>query len=138
MDVAVSPTLRRRRRVRRWLILAAGGITLALITFGLSRLRPAAPGVEKASLYLGTVERGEMLRQVRGNGVLVPEDIRWIPTINAGRVERIKVLPGARVEADTVLVELSNPDVDQAAFDAEWQLKGAEADLANTRVQMAS
>ncbi len=138
MDVTISPALRRRRRMRRWLGLAASVAALGLITLGLSRLQPAAPAVEKATLYFGTVERGEMLRQVRGNGTLVPEDIRWIPTVNAGRVERILVLPGAAVKADTVLVELSNPEVNQAAFDAEWQLKGAEADSTNLCVQLDS
>ena len=111
-------------------------LALGLVSFGLSRLQPAAPLVEKTSIFLDTVKRGEMLRQVRGNGTLVPEDIRWIPTINAGRVEQILVLPGARVKADSVLVVLSNPDVEQAAFEAEWQLKGAEAELANLRVQL--
>ncbi len=109
---------------------------LVTATLGLSRLQPAVPFVEKSSLFMDTVKRGEMLRQVRGNGTLVPEDIRWIPTVNAGRVERILALPGARVAANTVLVELSNPEVEQAAFDAEWQLKGAEAELANLRVQL--
>ena len=79
--------------------------------------------VEKSSILTDTVKRGEMLRQVRGNGTLIPEDIRWIPSVNAGRVERIMVLPGATVKADTVLVELSNPEVEQDAFDAEWQLR---------------
>jgi HlyD family secretion protein len=105
---------------------------------GLTRLKPLGPNVEKSSVWMDTVKRGEMLRQVRGNGVLVPEEIRWIPSVNAGRVERILVLPGARVEADTVLVELSNSDVEQAVFDAEWQLKAAEADVANLRVQLES
>ena len=109
---------------------------LAMITLGLSRLQPAAPLVDKSTIWLDTVKRGEMLRQVRGNGLLVPEDIRWIPTVNAGRVERILILPGAAVKADTVLVELSNPEVEQAAFDAEWQLKAAEAETANLRVQL--
>src|SRR5439155_15876438 len=105
MDVPISPALRHRCQRRRWLL--GGGVVaaLALATLGLSRLQPALPRVEKASLFLGTVQRGEMLRQVRGNGTLVPEDIRWIPTVNAGRVERILVLPGARVKADAVLVE---------------------------------
>jgi HlyD family secretion protein len=85
---------------------------------------------------MDTVKRGQMLRQVRGNGTLVPEDIRWIPTINAGRVESILVLPGARVQTHTVLVELSNPAVEQEAFDVQWQLKGAEAGLANLHVQV--
>src|SRR5580658_83530 len=136
MDVPVSPLLKKRRQRRRWALMGAGIIAVALTTFGLSRLQPAAPSVDKAGLFMDTVKRGEMLRQVRGSGTLVPEDIRWIPTENAGRVERILVLPGARVKADTVLVELSNPELDQAGFDLEWQLKGAEADLANLRVDI--
>lgn len=138
MDVPISPGLQKRRRAQRWLLGGAGAVVLALVTLGLSRLQPAAPMVEKASIFMDTVKRGEMLRQVRGNGTLVPEDIRWIPTVNAGRVERIVVLPGARVKADTVLVELSNPEVEQAAFEAEWDLKGAQAGLANLRAQLNS
>jgi len=136
MDVPVSPAVRKKRQRRRWLTIAGVCLLLALDTLGLARLQPAAPLVEKSSIFTDTVRRGEMLREVRGNGTLVPEDIRWIPTISAGRVERILVLPGARVQADTVLVELNNPDVEQAAFDADWQLKGAEAELANVRVQL--
>ena len=136
MDVPVSPVVRKKRQRRRWLTIAGVCLLLAGATLGLARLQPAAPLVEKSSIFTDTVKRGEMLREVRGNGTLVPEDIRWIPTISAGRVERILVLPGARVQADTVLVELNNPDVEQAAFDAEWQLKGAEAELANVRVQL--
>ncbi|PYK63229.1 MAG: RND transporter [Verrucomicrobia bacterium] len=135
MDVA-RPDIARRRRRHRILYSFAGLGALVVITIGLSRLKPAAPLVENP--WPDTVKRGEMLRQVRGNGTLVPEEILWIPTLSAGRVERILVLPGARVKADTVLVELSNPDVDQAAFDAESQLKGAEADMANLRVQLDS
>ena len=113
-------------------------VGLALVTLGLSRLKPAAPLIEKGSIWMDTVKRGEMLRQVRGNGTLVPEDIQWIPTINQGRVERILVLPGTAVKADTVLVELSNPEAEQTAFDAASQVKAAEADLANLRVQLDS
>jgi HlyD family secretion protein len=136
MDVPVSLQIRRRRQRRRRLAGLAGVAFIALAIAALLRLKPAAPVVEKSSIWTDTVKRGEMLRQIRGNGTLVPEDIRWIPTVNAGRVERILVLPGARVQADTVLVELSNPEVQQAAFDAEWQLKGAQAELANLRVQL--
>ena len=136
MDLPVSPEVRRRRKRRRWLTIIAAVVVLTLVTIGLSRLQPAAPVVEKSSIWVDTVKRGEMLRQVRGNGTLVPEDIRWIPALNAGRVEQILVLPGARVKADTVLVELSNPEVDQEAFDAEWELKGAKAELANLRVKL--
>src|SRR6266487_6517327 len=133
MDIP-RPDQARKKRRRRILYSVAGLTALVLITIGLSRLKPAAPLVENP--WPDTVKKGEMLRQVRGNGTLVPEEILWIPTLNAGRVERILVLPGAAVKADTVLVELSNPDVDQAAFDAEWQLKGAEAEQANLRVQL--
>ncbi|PYI81617.1 MAG: RND transporter [Verrucomicrobia bacterium] len=136
MDAPVSSEVRRRRKRRCWLSGGAALLALALVSLGLSRLHPAAPLVDRSSLLVDTVKRGEMLRQVRGNGTLVPEDIRWIPTVNSGRVELILVLPGARVQADSVLVLLSNPEVEQAAFDAEWQLKGAEAELANLRVQL--
>jgi HlyD family secretion protein len=136
MDVPVSPAIRRRRKRRQWLGGATALVVVALVTIGLARLKPAAPLVDRSSIWTDTVKRGEMLRQVRGNGTLVPEDIRWIPTVNAGRVERILVLPGARVDSNTVLVELSNPEVEQAAFDVEWQLKGAEAGLASLQVQL--
>ena len=136
MDVPVSAEVRRRRRVRRWLIAGAVVGALTVVTAALSRLQPSAPSVQKATLFTDTVKRGEMVCQVRGNGTLVPEDTRWIPTQNAGRVEHILVLPGALVKADTVLVELTNPDVDQAVFDTGWQLKGAEADMAKLRAQL--
>ncbi len=119
--------------------MVLGGLALiSLITVGLGRLKPAAPPVERGSLLFDTVKRGPLHREVRGNGTLVPQEIRWIPTISQGRVERILVLPGARVKADTVLVELSNPDVTQAAFDAESAVKTAEADEANLRVTLNS
>src|SRR6185295_7616903 len=133
MDVA-RPDIARRRRRRRILYSATGLALLVVITIGLSRLQPAAPLVENP--WTDVVKRGELPRQVHGNGTLVPEEILWIPTLTAGRVERILVLPGAAVKADSVLVELSNPEVEQAAFDTEWQLKAAEAELANVRVQL--
>jgi HlyD family secretion protein len=136
MDKPIAPEILRRRKQRHWLTVALAVITLALVMLALSRLQPAAPVVEKSSIFMDTVKRGEMLRQVRGNGTLIPEDIRWIPTVNAGRVERMIVLPGAAVKSDTVLVELSNPQVEQDAIDAEWQFKGAEAELANVRARL--
>lgn len=135
MDIA-RPDIARKKKRQRILFGVIGLIALAGITLALSRLQPAAPTVDKATVWMDTVKRGEMLRQVRGNGTLVPEDIRWIPTVNAGRVERILALPGAAVRSNTVLVELSNPEVAQAAFDAEWQLKAAEAELTNLQVQL--
>lgn len=136
IDLPVSPQIRLRRKRRRWAFGLAVMLMLAAVTAGLTRLQPAAPLVEKSSVWTDTVKRGEMLRQVRGNGTLVPEDVRWIPTINAGRVEQILVLPGAAVQTNTVIVKLSSPEVEQAAFDVEWQLKGAEAELANLRVKL--
>ncbi len=111
---------------------------LIAVTLGLTRLKPAAPTVDRAQVWLDTVKRGEMLRQVRGNGTLVPEEIHWIPATTPGRIERIRVLPGAEVKADTILVELSNPEVEQAAIDAEWQLKAAEAQYNKLKVQLES
>src|SRR5580658_1131024 len=138
MDVPVSPIVRRRRRVRRWWQAGGLSIMLTLVTLGLSRLQPAAPSANKSGLTLDVVKRGEMVREVLGNGTLVPEDIRWISSANAGRVGRILVLPGAPVESNTVLVDRRNPEVAQAAFNAEWALKAAEATLANLRLQLDS
>src|SRR5215469_14506593 len=137
MDIP-RPDQARKKRRRRIAIVAGGLVAMVLITVGLAQLKPASPPVERTPLLFDTVKRGQLLRQVRGNGTLVPQEIRWIPTINQGRVERILILPGARVKADTVLVELSNPDVIQAEFDAKSLLKTAEADLANLRVQLNS
>jgi HlyD family secretion protein len=135
MDIA-RPDIARKRRRKRIIYSALGLGALIVITIGLSRLKPAAPLVENP--YTDTVKRGEMLRQVRGNGTLVPEEILWIPTLSAGRVQKILVLPGAAVKAETVLVELNNPEVEQAAFDAEWGLKAGGAELTNLRVQLDS
>src|SRR5436190_12774305 len=137
MDIP-RPDQARKKRRRRILYSLASLSALALITIGLSRLKPAAPLVENS--WPDTVKRATsenpMLLNVRGNGTLVPEEILWIPALSSGRVKRILVLPGAEVKSDTVLVELSNPEVEQAAFDAEWLLKGAEAEQANLRVQL--
>lgn len=135
MDIS-RPELGRRRRRRRALYSAAALVLLAGTTLGLSRLKPAAPRVDRHAIYTDTVKRGEMLRQVRGNGTLVPEEVNWVPAITAGRVERIRVLPGAEVKADTILVELSNPEVEHAAFEAGWQLKAAEAQFNKLKVQL--
>lgn len=111
---------------------------LVLTTLGLSRLKPAAPNVERATLWIDTVKRGEMVREVSGNGTLVPEQIRWVSAVTAGRVERIHVQPGDRVEAAKVLVELSNPDVQLQALDAERQLTLAQAELVSLRSTLQS
>jgi RND family efflux transporter MFP subunit len=104
-----------------------GLLAVVSVTLGLSRLKPAAPSVEMATLWPDVVKRGPMLLQVRGLGTLVPEDILIIPAVTDGRVVRRLVLPGALVKENTVIMELSNPEQEQAALDAEWQLKAAEA-----------
>jgi HlyD family secretion protein len=137
MDIPRPHEAKRRRR-RRIIYGSLALIAVALVTVGLAQLKPAAPSIDTNSVYPGTVKRGEMLREVRGNGALVPQEIRWIPAMNAGRVEVIHVLPGAAVKADTVLLELSNPELAQAAFDAEWAVKAAEAQLSKLKVQLDS
>jgi HlyD family secretion protein len=135
MDIP-RPNAARQRRRKRLIYSSLALVALAGITVGLSRLEPAAPAVDKGQIWMDSVQRGDLPLKVRGNGTLVPETIVWVPTISAGRVETIRVLPGAAVNADTILVELANPEVEQAAFDAEWQLQGAESELINLRVQL--
>ena len=127
----------RKRLVRRLVLLAAILIAVAVATLGLSRLKPAAPAVERSTVWTDTVKRGPMLRQVRGLGTLVPEEILWIPAPSDGRVEQILAKPGALVRGDTVLVVLRNPELDQAVLDAEYQLIAAEAQEKDLRIQLA-
>lgn len=134
MDVPVSTAVRRQRQRRRWGLALGAALVLVLITVGLSRLQPALPRVE--NVYLGTVQRGDLILKVRGNGTLVPEQIQFVQAETEGRVERILAQPGAAVSAETVLMELSNPELEQTAFDAEWQLKGAEAQFTRLRAQL--
>jgi len=130
-----------RERVRslRPVYLAGGATVLvALLALGLTRVKPAAPSVEKSGVWIDTVRRGAMLRAVKGPGTLVPEHIRWITADTAGRVERIHLRPGAPVKADTVLLELSNPDVMLQSLEAERQVSSAEADLLALKTNLAS
>jgi HlyD family secretion protein len=135
VDIARPDSLKRKRA--RQLKYGASAIAVVLIMgVGVSRLKPAAPGVDRATLWIDTVQRGSMIRQVRGTGTLVPEDLRWIPATTSGRVERIIVKPGTEVTASTVIIELSNPALEQELNDAQLKLKSAEASLANLRVQL--
>lgn len=128
----------KKKLIRRIIYIVVGLITITAITLGLSRLKPAAPGVDKATVWVDTVKRGDLPRQVRGIGTLVPEDIRWIPAITQGRVEQIIYRPGVTVKTDTVLMILSNPEVEQAAADAALQLKAAEADYQSLKARLES
>jgi HlyD family secretion protein len=111
-------------------------VIVLLMGVGVARLKPAAPGVDRTTLWIDTVQRGAMIRQVRGTGTLVPEDFRWIPATTSGRVERIIVKPGTAVAAQTLILELSNPALEQEVNDAQLKVKSAEASLANLRVQL--
>lgn len=122
-----------KRSKARYLWALAGAVVLVLITAALWRLEPAAPAVDRATIWTDTVQRGEMVRQVRGPGTLVPEQARWVVAQTAGRVERVFVQPGEAVDPGTVLMELSNPDVQVEGLDAERQLAAVEAQLADLR-----
>ena len=135
MDVP-RPHVAKQKRRRRLIIIAASVLALLVIGFVISRLKPAAPSVDRSSVWIDTVKRGPMLRQVRGLGTLVPEDIRWIAARKEGRVEQIVVRPGAHVQANTVILELSSPDLEQAASDAKLKLTAGEAELTTLRATL--
>jgi len=132
-SVVDIPRKKQPKTKRNVALAVAAVLVVGGITFGLSRLKAAAPTVDRSSVWTDTVKRGSMLRQVKGPGSLVPEQIRWITADTAGRIERLPLRPGARIEAGTTLMELSNPDVMLQALDAERQLAQARADLINLR-----
>ncbi len=136
MDVVRAPQHARRRRHRRWFF---GALALAVVaggTYAASRLKPALPTLDRSTVWTDTVRRGPMLRQVRGLGTLVPEEIRWIAAGTDARVERIVIFPGATVQPDSVLLVLSNPELQQTALDADAAATGAQAKLVNLRAQL--
>jgi HlyD family secretion protein len=135
MDIA-RPDLTRAKKKRRLIYATAGALTLLIITVIVARLKPAAPTVDKNLVWVDTVKRGSMIRQVRGIGTLIPEEIRWIAARTQGRVERIVLRPGAVVTPESVILVLANPTVQQAAIDAESELKSAEAELITFKVQL--
>ena len=132
MDIQ-RPSQAKAKLKKRIYIGSAAAAALIGITVVLMRLKPAVPSVDKSLVWTDTVKRGPMLRQVHGPGTLVPVDIRWIAARTQGRVEKIVLLPGANVEADSVIMILSNPDVTQAALDTQSQLNAGEADYANLK-----
>src|SRR5215475_7886189 len=135
MDIA-RPSNVRQKRIRQGISIGSGLLVIAAVSVGLSRLQPAAPTVEAATLWPDTVKRGPMVLQVRGLGTLTPEDIRWIPATTQARVERIVLRPGTTVTADSVILELTNDQLETDVQDAQLKLQAAEASLANLRVQM--
>jgi RND family efflux transporter MFP subunit len=139
MDIS-RPDLKAKKRKRQVLTIAVGVVVLAVVTFLVMRLKPAAPTVDRSVVWTDTVKRGPMVRQVRGLGTLVPREdaIRQIPAQTEATVVRILVLPGSTVKPDTVLLELADPQATQQALDAELALKGARADLSNIQVKVQS
>jgi HlyD family secretion protein len=137
MDIQ-RPSNAKAKKIKRALYVTAAVVVIAGVTLGLSRLKPAAPSVDRGTVWTDTVKRGPMLREVRGLGTLVPLDIHWIAALTTARVDKIVIRPGHLVEPNTVILEMSDPAVAQSLVDAEYQLKGAEADLANLKVQVNS
>jgi HlyD family secretion protein len=136
VDIARDPSFARKKKIRRAAFAGVGVLIVVLVSVALAQMKPAAPTVERATVWVDTVKRGSMIRQVRGLGTLVPEDTRWLPATTEGRVERIVLRPGAHVKADSVILELTNPQVEQEAINARLALQAAEANLANQRVQL--
>jgi HlyD family secretion protein len=130
----------REKRPRKRAFIKAGSAALLLVigALGFCHFTPHAPRVSADSLYIGTVRSGAMVVEIRGAGTLVPEDIEWIPAATDGRVDRISVQPGAVVTPETVLIELSNPEVSRALQDAELQVRAAEAELRSKRLEIES
>src|SRR5713101_4209972 len=138
MDIKRPAKSKLKRRIRTVVLIVLGLVAVGGITFALAKLKPAAPTLDRSTAVIDTVKRGEMLREVRGNGTLVPQVSRWVPAPADGRVEKILVQAGVEVGAGTVIVELSNPQMEQQALDAEFQLKAAQADQESLRVRLES
>jgi HlyD family secretion protein len=139
MDIS-RPDIKKKKMRRQWIAAGVGVLVLAGLAFFVTRLKPASPTVDRATVWTDTVKRGPLLRQVRGPGTLVPREdrIRLIPAETAATVVRIRVLPGAKVEPDTLLMDLVDPQVQQELLDAQLQLKAAQADLTNIRAKLQS
>jgi HlyD family secretion protein len=135
MDIA-RPDVKRQKRIRRYIYIGAALLVIVIVTAALSRLKPAAPSVDRSTIWTDTVKRGPMLREVRGLGTLVPETVWVIPAATEGRVEKRYLLPGTPVKANTVILDLSNPQLQQEALDAEYQLKGAQASYEQTKADL--
>ena len=137
MDIAI-PQNEHAKIVRRIVIAVVLLLGVAVAAYALTRLRPAAPSVDGASLFSDAVKRGDLLRAVHGVGTLVPEDIQWIPALNTARVSKIVLHPGAIVKTNSIILELTNPELQRDTLDAEYQLKAAEAQFQSVKAQMGS
>jgi len=138
MDIKRPGKSKIKKRIRTGVVVVIGLGAIGGITFVLAKLKPAAPTLDRSTAVIETVKRGQMLREVRGNGTLVPQVTRWVPAPADGRVEKILVQAGVEVGAGTVIVELSNPQMEQQALDADFQVKAAQADQESLRVRLES
>lgn len=138
MDIKRPPKSKIKKKIRNAVMIVIGLAAIGGITYGLTKLKPAAPTLDRSTAVIETVKRGEMVRDVRGNGTLVPDVTRWVPAPADGRVERILLKAGVEVDPSTVIVELSNPQLEQQATDTEFQVKAAEADQENLKVRLES
>ena len=138
MDIKRTPKSKIKKKIRNAVMIVVGVAALGGITYGLTKLKPAAPTLDPSTAVIETVKRGEMVRDVRGNGTLVPEITRWVPAPADGRVEKVLLQAGVEVDPSTVIVELSNPQMEQQATDAGFQVKAAEADEENLKVKLES
>lgn len=136
VDIKRDPSILKKKRIRQSALGVAGVIAIIMVTIGVSKLKPAAPEVERSTVWIDTVKRGPMTRAVRGAGRLVPEDIRWITATTSGRVERIVLRPGAQVAPGTVIAVLSNPQLQQQVAQARLAWQTAQANLANKRAEL--
>jgi HlyD family secretion protein len=138
VDIARGPEVKRRKRIRQSVYAVSALTVIILITIGVSRLKPAAPTVDRQTVWIDKVQRGPMLRQVRGSGTLVPEEIRWIPATTQGRVERIILRSGAQVTPETIILELSNPELEQSVLSDQLAYKAAQAQYESRKADLES
>lgn len=138
MDIKRPGKSKLKKRIRNGVVLLIGLIAVGGITVGLTKLKPASPTLDRSTAVIDTVKRGPFVRQVRGNGTLVPQLTRWVPAPADGRLEKILVEPGVEVSTGTVIFELSNPQMEQQAIDAEFQMRAAQADQENLKVRLES
>jgi len=136
MDIQRPESVMRKKKLRRIIYGVVAGVAVLGVSVGLSRLKPAAPTVDRSTVWVDTVMRGPLVRQVRGLGTLVPEDIRWIPALTDGRVDEIVLRPGAIVKPDSIILKLSNPELQQGMEDATLERKAGEEDLNNTKAKL--
>jgi HlyD family secretion protein len=138
MDIKRPPKSKIKKKIRNAVMIVIGIAAIGGITYGLTKLKPAAPTLDPSTAVIETVKRGEMVRDVRGNGTLVPELTRIVPAPADGRVERILLKAGVEVDPSTVIAELSNPQLEQQAADTDLQVKAAVADQETLKVKLES